>query len=139
MKVKKSYRLIFALVYNIIVYIVIPWIVLITGKNIVYHPIDFVGVFICMYQLVGTLLWLSGLYIYKKLGGVIVYYLIFQIICVLVGVMRLAYFMYKPIFPDLLEIGSLLFLASFPVLIIEITVVICCYVKEHYSLSVIKK
>lgn len=139
MKVKKSYRLIFALVYNIIVYIVIPWIVLIIGKNIVYHPIDFVGVFICMYQLVGTLLWLSGLYIYKKLGGVIVYYLIFQIICVLVGVMRLTYFMYKPIFPDLLEIGSLLFLASFPVLIIEITVVICCYVKEHYSLSVIKK
>ncbi len=139
MKVKKSYRLIFALVYNIIAYIVIPWIVLIIGKNIVYHPIDFVGVFICMYQLVGTLLWLSGLYIYKKLGGVIVYYLIFQIICVLVGVMRLAYFMYKPIFPDLLEIGSLLFLASFPVLIIEIIVVICCYVKEHYSLSVIKK
>ena len=123
MKVKKSYRLIFALVYNIIAYIVIPWIVLIIGKNIVYHPIDFVGVFICMYQLVGTLLWLSGLYIYKKLGGV----------------MRLAYFMYKPIFPDLLEIGSLLFLASFPVLIIEIIVVICCYVKEHYSLSVIKK
>ena len=139
MKVKKSYRLIFALVYNIIAYIVIPWIVLIIGKNIVYHPIDFVGVFICMYQLVGTLLWLSGLYIYKKLGGVIVYYLIFQIICVLVGVMSLAYFMYKPIFPDLLEIGSLLFLASFPVLIIEIIVVICCYVKEHYSLSVIKK
>ena len=42
MKVKKSYRLIFALVYNIIAYIVIPWIVLIIGKNIVYHPIDFV-------------------------------------------------------------------------------------------------
>ncbi len=139
MKVKKNYKLIFALVYNIIVYIVIPWITLILGKNIIYHPIDFVGVVICMYQLVGTFLWLSGLYIYKKLGGVTGYYVIFQIICVLVGIVRLTYFMYKPIFPDLLEIGSLLFLASFPVLIIEIIVVICFYVKEHYSLSVTKK
>lgn len=139
MKVKKIYKLIFAPVYNIIVYIMIPWLVLITGENILYHPIDFVGVFICMYQVAGIFLWLSGLYIYKKLEGVTAYYLIFQVICILAGVVRLAYFMYKPILPDLPEISSLLFLAFFPVLIIEIIAVTCCYVKEHYRFSIIKK
>ena len=137
MKVIKKYKLIFVAMYNIIVYMLIPWIVLILGKNRFYGPTDFIGIFIFIYQIVGTFLGLLGLYIYKKSGGVPIYYFILQSICIFIGVIKLSYFIYtSPVFP---EIGTLLLIGTFPVLIIEIIVIIYQYVKAHYRFFITKK
>lgn len=138
MKEKKICRLIFIVVYNVIIFILIPWLFLILGDDVLYETMDFLGAFIFIYEIVGTILGLLGLYIYKKYRGVSVHYLLLQSICILIGVVRLTYFASMSTPPELGEIISLLLIALFPVLPIEIVVAIYSYIKEHYEFSIKK-